>query len=604
MSAPRPAPLASRPERRKYARKDVIGTQLLSADVNANRASALILDISESGMAVRLLSPLKSRSEATFSFFLPGYNSRLSLSAFPVWSDDNRAGVRFTRVPDATRAVLEDWMSSLPALSVRSGRKEPSTKPLDTNVVASIAPASPRSAADVAPQQDQLDTVASRARMLLCGTGAAIAWVDAGGMVCRASCGNAPPPGVRVEVTRGLSGECVRTAEIVRCDDTETDPRVDAEVCRQLDLRSVIIVPILGQSGMVGLLEVFSDKPRAFTERDVPTLRTLASQIAPRPAEPMRMPSKGPVTVSTSSSETASPALPAAGPRATPAPAPPMEALRQTFSSSPDITRSKRSFRPLTLAIVVVAILLAAIYFYFAYERDSGARSSSRGPSASSPSSPATVAPAAATASVRSNSRTADQEPGTSRRRPATASSDAARSEQSSDETREAEVLTYNLQPSTSEAVPPQPTAAPVQSSTVDTAEGPIAAPQLPASSTERNRVLLSGLPSGGPSVPSLSSTPRQSRTSDLKLIRRVMPKYPATALLARREGQVVLRLTVGADGLVKDTQVISGHRDLAQAAADAVKEWRYEPYRLDGKAVDATTQAVVNFSLTRKSAE
>jgi protein TonB len=87
-----------------------------------------------------------------------------------------------------------------------------------------------------------------------------------------------------------------------------------------------------------------------------------------------------------------------------------------------------------------------------------------------------------------------------------------------------------------------------------------------------------------------------------LKLVRRVAPKYPQSALLTRRQGTVMLRLTVGSNGRVKDAHVLSGDEDFAEAALNAVREWRYQPYRLDGKPVDVSTDAIITFSMTGSS--
>src|SRR5579863_6585157 len=76
-------------------------------------------------------------------------------------------------------------------------------------------------------------------------TGAAIALTRDGEMVCRATTGtNAPDLGVKVEMDSGLSGACLRSGQIQDCADSETDQRVNAETCRQLGVRSMLIAPI------------------------------------------------------------------------------------------------------------------------------------------------------------------------------------------------------------------------------------------------------------------------------------------------------------------------------------------------------------------------
>ena len=82
-------------------------------------------------------------------------------------------------------------------------------------------------------------------------------------------------------------------------------------------------------------------------------------------------------------------------------------------------------------------------------------------------------------------------------------------------------------------------------------------------------------------------------------LIHQVTPQYPSQARQARIQGTVVLQVVIGKDGSVQNLHVISGHPMLNQAAMDAVKKWRYKPYRLNGEPVEADTQINVNFNLS-----
>jgi protein TonB len=82
-------------------------------------------------------------------------------------------------------------------------------------------------------------------------------------------------------------------------------------------------------------------------------------------------------------------------------------------------------------------------------------------------------------------------------------------------------------------------------------------------------------------------------------LIRRVQPNYPPLAKQARIQGQVVLQAEISKDGTIQNLQLISGHPMLAPAAIEAVKQWRYKPYLLNGEPVAVETTVLVNFSLT-----
>ena len=81
-------------------------------------------------------------------------------------------------------------------------------------------------------------------------------------------------------------------------------------------------------------------------------------------------------------------------------------------------------------------------------------------------------------------------------------------------------------------------------------------------------------------------------------LIRQVKPEYPALARQARIQGTVVLQAVIGKDGTVQNLRVVSGHPMLAAAAIDAVRQWLYRPYYLNGEPVEVDTQINVNFAL------
>ena len=82
-------------------------------------------------------------------------------------------------------------------------------------------------------------------------------------------------------------------------------------------------------------------------------------------------------------------------------------------------------------------------------------------------------------------------------------------------------------------------------------------------------------------------------------LILRVQPLYPPLARQARIQGQVILRAVISRSGAIENLQVLTGHPMLVQSAIDAVKQWRYRPYSLNGEAVEVETQVTVNFVLS-----
>ncbi len=122
--------------------------------------------------------------------------------------------------------------------------------------------------------------ITDRALALTGATGSALALLTDGRMLCRARSGAAPAVGSEVDIEGGLSGECVRTGEIVQCEDTASDPRVDPEVCKTLGLGAVLAAPVLADLCVVGLLEVFFPVARTFSN-DEPTVLERLVELAP-----------------------------------------------------------------------------------------------------------------------------------------------------------------------------------------------------------------------------------------------------------------------------------------------------------------------------------
>ena len=81
-------------------------------------------------------------------------------------------------------------------------------------------------------------------------------------------------------------------------------------------------------------------------------------------------------------------------------------------------------------------------------------------------------------------------------------------------------------------------------------------------------------------------------------LVRKVQPVYPPLARQARIQGTVVLQAQISKTGDIENLQLVSGHPMLAPAAIEAVKQWKYKPYLLNGEPVEVETTVQVNFSL------
>ena len=83
------------------------------------------------------------------------------------------------------------------------------------------------------------------------------------------------------------------------------------------------------------------------------------------------------------------------------------------------------------------------------------------------------------------------------------------------------------------------------------------------------------------------------------QLVKTVPPAYPPQALHAKVQGKVELQVTISKSGNVENVQLISGHPILASAAIDAVRQWQYKPYLLNGMPVEVETKVHVNFTLS-----
>lgn len=82
-------------------------------------------------------------------------------------------------------------------------------------------------------------------------------------------------------------------------------------------------------------------------------------------------------------------------------------------------------------------------------------------------------------------------------------------------------------------------------------------------------------------------------------LVTKVQPEYPEKARKKRIQGTVVLHVIISKAGDVATVELVSGHPLLAPAAIDAVKQWKFKPYLLNGNPVEVDTQIQVNFSLS-----
>ena len=83
-------------------------------------------------------------------------------------------------------------------------------------------------------------------------------------------------------------------------------------------------------------------------------------------------------------------------------------------------------------------------------------------------------------------------------------------------------------------------------------------------------------------------------------LLKKVQPTYPKNALVMHVEGTVELMATISKTGDISHIKILSGDAQLTRAAAEALKQWKYKPYLLNGEPVEIQTQVTMNFKLPR----
>ena len=244
-----------------------------------------------------------------------------------------------------------------------------------------------------------LQLVADRALTITGADGVAIALAEDSAIVCRASAGTiAPDAGARLDPNSGFSGACLRSGRIVRCDDAESDPRVNVPACRRLGARSMVAVPLAGQQSVIGVLEAFSSEAYGFNDSDVRSLNLLAELIlaAMKPEEEDRLSEISQRVVAAEPVEVTEPAVPddRAEFRAQ-APRDNSELKNSEQGSSPAIlpesTRTQDS-RPGLVVVLVLVLMAVALGGGLWWKVRHNAR-----PAATQPQQTAPIAPPAAT---------------------------------------------------------------------------------------------------------------------------------------------------------------------------------------------------------------
>jgi protein TonB len=130
--------------------------------------------------------------------------------------------------------------------------------------------------------------------------------------------------------------------------------------------------------------------------------------------------------------------------------------------------------------------------------------------------------------------------------------------------------------------------------STVNDAPSPSLTGIVPTESSSLPNLIAQG----NAPTPVLQTVNISQGVSQGLILKKVQPAYSANALRLRIEGPVQLLATISKSGEVSIVKVVSGDRQLASSAIDAVKQWKYKPYLLNGSPVEVQTQITINFKL------
>lgn len=496
---------------------------------------------------------------------------------------------------------------------------------------------------------DELSVIAQRAQAFTNASGTAIALSEgnADEIICRARSGSAAPEvGAALRIEGSFTGLCIQTGKELRCDDAETDTRVDTAAIRALGIRSMVVTPIRDESKVVGVLACFAPTAHAFTITHVAVLKTMADQIsillqkerrgreeAPQTSAPVSMPKPvasipaplpPPVVIKPAGSGTATAAAAARVPSvgrvepvktevAAPVPFPSREEKQKpevkasfgTFDSVAAESKNSGGAKIIIGAVAVLAIAAVSVFFVMkmrkpsavvpaqqAQQTNATGNSGQLQASASAPSTPAVLPekPTPSTEPVPASGHQAERQPSqvdNSKKKEAKPERGAAVNKQE-------------------KKVAAEKTETPSAQTVTISAGGPsrLSASALPAETVQITPTLSISSGSGALSSlarPVSSGAPRvevaqQSDLEPMHVLKTVAPLYPPIARIRRLSGSVVVQVTVGKDGKAHNPQFISGQPVFRQAAFDAVKQWKFRPALLNGQPIDQATQIKMDF--------
>lgn len=618
-------------------------------------------DIGEGGLSVSGTSRLQLGSNTYLNFQFPEANTLIDAAGVIAWCDDSgRAGVRFTRIKPDSTAALKRWLKT------------------DSVAIAASSPVAIPDLTQAVPEREQslvevelLRSLIARQKLdkasalgmivelmseLTRASGAAIALLEGADVICRASLGNAPDVGVKLSLDSKLSGECFLTGNIVQLNDSDNDPRVDPVVCRALNFRSVLIIPIFSAGQVIGICEVLSPLPANFQGGDVLVVSALAELVAslgteqeagtvvataeesstievisagdeqavvdqilalaePPPVEepilleqlidlpipevrelersaPIPVPDAEPVLLE-QLIELSSPEIPVEAYVPAPQSRPVATDVQPTRAAVLVMPKAEAKPKPKQEISTTLLVVVAGIFIL----ATAGAAEYVHLAGGKHVSAAAPITPVASTipsAPAETASDVGSTKTGSGSTSGKTSDAASAKLPAAKPATKAAK---NEAEPAPEEVivVTPSDRQAFAASRTEGSAPNAPSIASLAGSSSAAGMPLVASLPPT--SAPRLMSAVNVSRgVTGGKLIHRVAPAYPDLAKRAGVSGTVILSAMVAKDGSVTKLKLVKGSQLLAAEAIRAASQWRYSPFILDGKPIEVQTQIVMDF--------
>lgn len=557
--------LAFESERRRRERADFTENTLILCDLGSDNGG-LVLDLHEEGFLVQAIEALPSDITVPFRLHVPGSNLAASGTARIAWTSGKRAGLSVTMGDPTALAQLAELSECFGPQVLPSMEQEDSSEiHVTTNQILSHGEAQPPPQIDLSKALEAIVSASG-------ADGGALAFDHEGVMVCAASVGNAPAAGTVVSAHAGLAGECVRTARLVYCNDTESDWRVDPNVTRRMNIRSALVAPLSSASNRAGLVQLFSSQPAALSPQQVlPILeRELAGieardKVTASTAEPKNE-SALDVTVLEATKDVQARQVSSLDSSTEQTSRISLQAFAAGLWVKAVFVKVLKEQRRAAIVVAAALAFLVSTGFYLKSSHSTLAAANSNADTAAAiPATPPRALQVTDTAPAITGFHTAaiTKHVASTATKPAPAAMEV--------------IAVHPSQPAAQPAVVEAP--APLPS---------FSTPEIAANSTPLASILTS-------TAPASLAAPVSSGLVEGKLLFGAAPIYPIAA--RGRLGEVHLQLRVAKDGSVKQIEVLNSDDIVLDAAArQAVSQWRYAPSTIDGRPVEINHQITVQF--------